>query len=77
MMLPAAKPFVHGPERAESFVNTRVGGYTVVNVAAGYVVNDTWKLFGRIDNLLNKSYDDPDGFQRPGFGAFVGAKAVF
>ena len=60
-----------------SFVNTRVGGYTVVNVAAGYVVNDTWKLFGRIDNLLNKSYDDPDGFQRPGFGAFVGAKAVF
>ena len=60
-----------------TFVNERVGGYATVNLAAGYALNGTWRFFGRIENLFNKGYEDPDGFQRRGFGAFVGAKAVF
>jgi vitamin B12 transporter len=49
-------------------------GYTVVNLAANYTVNEQMKLFARIDNLFNLHYEDPNGFDRPGFGAFVGVR---
>ena len=47
-------------------------GYTVVNVAANYTVNQNAKLFARIDNLFNEHYQNPTGFERPGFGVFGG-----
>jgi outer membrane receptor protein involved in Fe transport len=47
-------------------------GYTVVNLAANYAVSDNVSLFARIDNLFNKQYEDPSGFDRPGFGIFGG-----
>jgi vitamin B12 transporter len=50
------------------------GGYTIVNLAANYTVNDQMKLFARIDNLFDLNYQDPNGFERPGFGVFVGAR---
>jgi vitamin B12 transporter len=49
-------------------------GYTVVNVAANYKVDDHATLFGRIDNLFNAHYEDPTGFLRPGIGVFTGVK---
>ena len=50
------------------------GGYTVVNLAANYAVNDQVKLFARIDNLFDLRYQDPNGFDRPGFGAYIGVR---
>jgi vitamin B12 transporter len=47
-------------------------GYTVVNVAANYQVNPNVKTFARIDNLFNEHYQNPDGFLRPGIGAYAG-----
>ena len=49
-------------------------GYTVVNVAANYKIDEHATLFGRVDNLFNEHYEDPTGFLRPGIGAFVGVK---
>jgi vitamin B12 transporter len=49
-------------------------GYTVVNVAANYKVDDHATVFGRIDNLFNEHYEDPTGFLRPGIGVFTGVK---
>ncbi len=49
-------------------------GYTVVNVAANYSVNENATLFGRVDNLLNEHYQDPNGFDRPGVGVFGGLR---
>jgi vitamin B12 transporter len=49
-------------------------GYTVVNVATSYKLNEHATLFGRVDNLLNEQYQDPTGFLRPGIGAFAGIK---
>lgn len=46
--------------------------YTVVNLAASYVANDHLTFLARIDNLFNKQYEDPLGFDRPGFGIFGG-----
>jgi vitamin B12 transporter len=49
-------------------------GYTVVNVATSYKVNEQATVFGRIDNLFDEHYQDPTGFLRPGLGAYVGIK---
>jgi vitamin B12 transporter len=51
-------------------------GYTVVNVATDYKINQHVTVFGRIDNLFDEHYQDPTGFLRPGIGAFVGLRLM-
>ena len=48
--------------------------YTTVNLAANYEVDKHVTVFGRIDNLFNRQYENPNGFMRPGFGAFAGIR---
>jgi len=48
--------------------------FTTVNIAANYALRDDVTLFARVDNLFNKEYEDPLGFLRPGFGAYVGIR---
>ncbi|NJM56002.1 MAG: TonB-dependent receptor [Verrucomicrobiae bacterium] len=52
----------------------RQPSFTTVNVAADYKVNDHVSLIGRVDNLLDKEYEDPNGFLRPGVGAYAGVR---
>jgi vitamin B12 transporter len=49
---------------------------TLVNLAANYAINDQWNVFGRIDNLFDVHYQDPIGFERPGFGIYGGMRYV-
>lgn len=49
-------------------------GYTVVNVAANYTVNENVKVFARADNLFDVRYENPTGFERPGLGVFGGVR---
>jgi vitamin B12 transporter len=49
-------------------------GYTIVNLAGDYLVNDQIKVFGRVDNLFNLHYQNPTGFLQPGFGIFGGLR---
>ncbi len=49
--------------------------YTLVNLGASYRFNDQLTFFGRVENLLDDSYQDVFGFDTPGIGAFVGLKA--
>ncbi|HYA05990.1 MAG TPA: TonB-dependent receptor, partial [Xanthobacteraceae bacterium] len=49
-------------------------GFTTVNLAANYALTDDLMLFGRIDNLFNKQYQDPFGYMRTGFGAYAGIR---
>jgi vitamin B12 transporter len=51
-------------------------GYTVVNVAADYVISDQVKVFGRVDNLFNVHYQNPTGFLQPGLGVFGGVRVA-
>ncbi|WP_411032765.1 TonB-dependent receptor plug domain-containing protein [Shinella sp. BYT-45] len=62
-----------------TFVPPRVtlGGYTVVNVGGSFKVNDTVEVFGRIDNLFDRDYQEIYGFNTPGLTAFAGLKATF
>ena len=49
-------------------------GYTIVNLAGDYLVNDQIRIFGRVDNLFNLHYQNPTGFLQPGFGIFGGVR---
>jgi vitamin B12 transporter len=49
-------------------------GYTVVNLAAQYQVNEYLQAFGRVDNLFDEKYQNPAGFDRLGLGVFAGIK---
>ena len=51
--------------------------YFVVNLAADYDLGKGVALFARADNLLGHQYEDPTGFQRPGFGVFGGVRVNF
>jgi len=51
-------------------------GYTVVNVAADYVITDQVKIFGRIDNLFNVHYQNPTGFLQPSLGIYGGIRVA-
>lgn len=48
--------------------------YVTMDLAASYRLTDTWSLFGRIENATNTAYQSPDGFLRPGIGAYGGIK---
>jgi vitamin B12 transporter len=51
--------------------------YTTMDVAGGYSLTKNWALTARVTNLLNRHYQNPDGFDQPTFGAFAGIKAMF
>jgi vitamin B12 transporter len=51
------------------------GGYTTVNLEGDYTLTDKLDLFGRVDNLLDRRYENPTGFLAPGLGYYIGLKA--
>ena len=63
--------------RSGSETGLHANGYTTVNFNTSYDLNEHWSLFGRIDNLLDRQYQDPLGFQHPGIGGFGGVRATF
>ena len=75
-----ASLLVTGPQAdigRESFANEKLAGYTTVRLAVSYRMTDMWTLFGRVENASDTCYQSPDGFQRPGIGAYAGIKANF
>jgi vitamin B12 transporter len=49
-------------------------GYTVVNLAANYVMNKNVTWFARIDNLFDRHYEVPVGWEAPGFAVYGGVR---
>jgi vitamin B12 transporter len=49
-------------------------GYTIVNVAASFDINEHCSVFGRIDNLFDRHFESPVGFLQPALGAFAGVR---
>jgi vitamin B12 transporter len=50
----------------------RRGSYFVSNLAASWNVDRHWELFGRVENLFDRDYEEPAGFEQPGRGVYVG-----
>lgn len=57
-----------------SIPRLRAPGATIVNLAADYGLDEKLTVFGRVDNLFDKRYEDPVGFLVPGLGAFGGIR---
>lgn len=53
---------------------TKGQAYTTVNLAVDYKVSDNVSAFARIENMMNVRYENPVGFQRPGFAIYGGAR---
>lgn len=51
--------------------------YTLINLAGNYDFGNGLSFFARINNLLDRHYQDPIGFQHQGFGVFAGIKLAF
>jgi vitamin B12 transporter len=51
--------------------------YTLVDLTGNYDLGHGVALFARIDNLLDRHYQNPIGFQHQGLGVFGGIKVAF
>jgi vitamin B12 transporter len=51
--------------------------YTLLRATVQYDVVKDVQLFARAENILNRVYEEPEGFQAPYFQAFFGVKAKF
>ncbi len=46
--------------------------YSVLDLNASYAINKSFKAFGRVDNVLNKSYETVYGYRQAPRGVFAG-----
>ena len=51
--------------------------YTLINLTGNYDFGNGLSFFGRTNNLLDRHYQDPIGFEYQGFGVFAGIKLAF
>jgi vitamin B12 transporter len=63
--------------RAGTMSGVPANGYTLVNLAGSYGLGNGLTAYARIDNLLDRHYQDPIGFLRPGLGVFAGVRIAF
>jgi vitamin B12 transporter len=57
-----------------SIPRLKMPDYVTLDLAASYRLTEKWSLFGRIENATDTNYQSPDGFLRPGIGAYGGIK---
>jgi vitamin B12 transporter len=53
---------------------THLEAYRTIRVTTSYDVTDGVRIFGRVENLTNKRYDEPLGFRTPSLSAFAGVR---
>lgn len=56
---------------------TTIAGYTVVDLVTNYKVNKNASVYARLDNVLDKRYEEISGYGQPGRGLYVGIKASY
>ena len=60
-----------------SFRRTKLSSYTLINLSVSYKLFNYLRLNGRIENLLDKYYEEVYGYATPGFSAYAGIKLFF
>jgi vitamin B12 transporter len=51
--------------------------FTLVNIGVAYDVTEKVQLFGRVENLLDETYEETFSFRSPGIGAYAGVRTTF
>lgn len=55
----------------------RLKSYVLTDVRVSYPINETFELYGRIENLFDQQYETITGYGTLGRGAFAGVRARF
>lgn len=50
----------------------KLGSYSLLNIGMQYQLTTQWKLFAKLNNLLDKEYETVFGYNRPGFNGYIG-----
>ncbi len=58
-------------------VLTSIPAFTVLDLNANYKLNPNATIYARLDNVLDKRYEEISGYGQPGRGLYVGVKAGF
>lgn len=61
----------------KDFSGVDTGRYFLAHMNAQYVVNKTWSVHGKIENILDKDYQEVDGYSTLGRSFYLGIKASF
>lgn len=71
------RPSIQYVDKREDFGSTTVKSYTLVNFAGQYAINDQVTVWTRVNNLLNKDYQEINGFNSANFNIMAGLKIEF
>jgi len=65
-------------KRFENTANTiRLSPYTLINLAGTYHLTPKWEVFGRVENVLDREYEEVAGYGTPGVSGYGGIKISF
>ncbi len=67
----------NGKQRDRRNGAAMIDDFTLVNVGASYKLGGQVELFGRIDNLFDKAYEEVPGYRSTGIGFHAGARGTF
>ncbi len=69
---------IYAGTRYSDTANTqKLKDYLLVNLAASYNVTKNLQVFGRVDNLFDRQYEEVAGYGTPGIGGYGGVKVSF
>ena len=57
--------------------NPDMGAFAVFDVKSGYKINENATLYGRIENIFDKQYQEVSKYGTPGRAAYIGVRASF
>ena len=60
-------------ERKDIF-DARLAAYTLVDLASSWRIDETWEVFGRVENLTDEDYELVDGYATPGINFSLGGQ---
>jgi vitamin B12 transporter len=66
----AGAEFIYADD-AQDIAGTVLPSYAVVNLRAQYVINTSWTLRGRVENLFDRNYELVHGYNTPGLSGFL------
>jgi vitamin B12 transporter len=53
----------------------QLSSYTLINLGADYRIDETWQVYGRVENLLDRKYEEVFSFRGVGRAFFAGIRA--
>jgi vitamin B12 transporter len=66
-----------GPRKESKTSTVDTGRYFLAHFKADYAIDKTWNIYGKVNNLLDRDYQEVDGYATLGRTFYLGMKATF